>query len=69
MTNEISEDTEHLLAAEARRRGVSVDTLLLQLINERAPLTYQGQARPGLPVWHLGSAGAYHRRDIYSDAG
>ena len=69
MTIEISQDTEHLLAAEARRRGVSVDTLLQQFISERAALTHQGPAPPGLPVWHLGSAGAYHRRDIYADVG
>ncbi|MGD0107369.1 MAG: hypothetical protein ABSC06_25520 [Rhodopila sp.] len=69
MTIEISQDTEHRLATEAQRRGVSVDTLLRQFIDERAALTHQGQARPGLPVWHLGSVGAYHRRDIYSDVG
>ena len=33
MTIEISQDTEHQLADEARRRGVSVDTLLRQFIN------------------------------------
>jgi hypothetical protein len=69
MTIEISQDTEHRLAAEAQRRGISVEKLLQQFINERAALTHQGQAQPALPVWHLGSAGAYHRRDIYSDVG
>jgi hypothetical protein len=69
MTIEISQETEHRLTAEAQRRGISVDTLLQQFINERAALTRQAKARPGLPVWHLGSAGAYHRRDIYSDVG
>jgi hypothetical protein len=64
MTIEISEDTEHRLAAEARRRGISVDTLLQLFIDERALLAPQGQRRPALPVWHLGSAGAYHRRDL-----
>jgi hypothetical protein len=70
MTIEISQDTEHRLAAEAQRRGISVEKLLQQFINERAALTHQGQAaQPVLPVWHLGSTGAYHRRDIYSDVG
>jgi hypothetical protein len=63
MTIEISQETEHRLTAEAQRRGISVDTLLQQLINDRAVLTTQGKARPELPVWHLGSTGAYHRSD------
>lgn len=69
MSIEISHDTEKRLAAEAQRRGIPVEKLLQQFINERATLTHQGQAQPVLPVWHLGSTGAYHRRDIYSDVG
>ena len=68
MTIEISHETEERLTDEARRRGVSVDTLLRRFIDERAALTHQGSARPDLPVWHLGSVGALHRRDVYDDA-
>ena len=68
MTIEISHETETWLADEARRRGVSVDTLVKHFIGERAPLTHPAAARPNLPVWHLGSIGALHRRDIYDDA-
>ncbi|MGD0432377.1 MAG: hypothetical protein ABSA58_14940 [Acetobacteraceae bacterium] len=67
MTIEISHETETRLADEARRRGVSVDTLLRRFIDERVALTSQASARPNLPVWHLGSVGALHRRDIYDD--
>jgi hypothetical protein len=44
-----------------------VDTLLQRLIAERAALTGETTARPDLPVWHLGSIGALHRRDVYDD--
>ena len=67
MTVAISQETETRLAAEARRQGVSVDALLKRLIDERAALTRPAQSRPGLPVWHLGSVGALHRRDLYDD--
>ena len=69
MSIEISRETEARLAYEARRQGISVDALLEQLINERTALTHPVDARPELPVWHLGDAGAIHRRDIYNDAG
>ena len=68
MTIEISHEIEARLADEARRRGVSVDTLLKRFIDERTPLTHAAAAPPALPVWHLGSIGALHRRDIYDDA-
>ena len=45
-----------------------MDTLVKHFIGERAPLTHPAAARPNLPVWHLGSIGALHRRDIYDDA-
>jgi hypothetical protein len=68
---EISRQTEARLIDEARKRGVSVEALLQLLINERDPKTYaagNGSSRE-LPLWHLGGAGALHRRDIYDDAG
>jgi hypothetical protein len=67
MSIEISRETEARLAEEARRLGVSVDALLKRFINERATLIHSVQSSLGLPVWHLGSVGALHRRDIYDD--
>jgi hypothetical protein len=67
MSIEISRETEARLAGEARRLGISVDTLLKRLIDERAAATRPTEARPSLPLWHLGSGGALHRRDIYDD--
>jgi hypothetical protein len=66
---EISHETETRLAAEARRLGVSVDAFLSRLISEHAALTKAAQSAAALPVWHLGGAGALHRRDIYDDVG
>jgi hypothetical protein len=67
MTIEISHETETRLADEARRRGISVEALLKRFINERTALTHPAAAHPRLPVWHLGSVGPLHRRDIYDD--
>lgn len=67
MTIDISREIETRLVDEARRRGVSVETLLKRFIDERAPLFKPAVAPPALPVWHLGSIGALHRRDIYDD--
>ena len=69
MSIEIPQETEARLAAEARRRGISVDALLARIIDEHAALTQPAQPAAALPVWHLGGAGDVHRRDIYSDAG
>ena len=63
----ISRETEARLTAEAQRLGISVDALLERLIAELAALTHSAQPAPGLPVWHLGGAGAFHRRDIYDN--
>jgi hypothetical protein len=67
MSLEISRETEALLAAEARKQGISVDALLARFINERAATTQPARSIPELPVWHLGGVGALHRRDIYDD--
>lgn len=67
MSIDISIETETQLVDEARRRGVSVETLLKRFIDERAALKESATARPALRVWHLGSIGALHRRDIYDD--
>jgi hypothetical protein len=63
----VSPETEARLTAEARRLGISVDTLLERLITEREALTPAAQVRRRLPVWHLGGVGALHRRDLYDD--
>ena len=69
MSIEISRETEARLTDEARRRGISVEALLEQLINERGTTAHAAGngLPPELPVWHLGGAGALHRRDIYDD--
>jgi hypothetical protein len=67
MSIEISRETAADLAAEARRRGISVEALVEDFISDRAALTHLAQ--PELPVWRLGGAGALHRRDLYSDVG
>jgi hypothetical protein len=69
MNIEISQETETRLAAEARRRGISVDALLARFIDELAALTQPAQPAAALPVWHLGAARDLYRRDIYSDVG
>jgi 4'-phosphopantetheinyl transferase EntD len=68
MSLTISEQIEARLTEEARSQGISVDALLEQLINERAPGP-SGQKRkaPEVPVWPVGVIGSLHRRDIYND--
>jgi hypothetical protein len=68
MSIELSGEIEARLADVARREGISVEALLKRFINERASLTQPAQPKPELPIWHLGGAGALHRRDIYDDA-
>lgn len=69
MSIEILQEIEARLAAEARRRGISVDALLARFIDELAALTQPAQPAAALPVWHLGGARELHRGDIYSDVG
>jgi hypothetical protein len=66
MSIEISRETEARLTDEAKRLGVSVDTLLARLVGGHAGPA-PTRPRPELPAWNLG-AGALHRRDIYDDA-
>jgi hypothetical protein len=70
MSIEISRETEARLIDEAQRRGISVEALLQQLIDERGATTHAtgNGSSAELPVWHLGGAGALHRRDLYDDA-
>jgi len=62
---DISQETETRLAAEALRRGISVEALLRLFVEERVVTAGPGPARVGLPVWHLGGVGSLRRRDIY----
>jgi hypothetical protein len=67
MSIEISPETEVLLTEEAKKQGVSVDTLLKRLINGNAVKPQPEGETSDLPKWHLGSVGELHRRDIYDD--
>ena len=67
MSNQISQETEARLAAEARKRGISVDAWVARFIDEHAALTQTRATRRALPVWHLGGALRFFRRDIYSE--
>ena len=69
MSIKISRETEACISEEARKQGVSVDALLELLVKERAATTQPAKSQPELQVWHLGSVGSLHRRDIYDDAG
>jgi hypothetical protein len=71
MSLSISPDLEARLADEARKRGVSVDSLLRRLIENHAALgdvSGREAAEVDLPILHLGPMGALHRREIYDDA-
>jgi hypothetical protein len=68
MSIEISHETEARLAAEARRRGISVETLLARFLANNAAPTQPAPPADQLPIWHLGGVGDLHRRDIYDDA-
>jgi hypothetical protein len=67
MSIEISRETEARLTEEARKQGISVEALLERLISEREATAHAAGTAPELPVWHLGSVGPLHRRDIYDD--
>lgn len=67
MSIKVSREVEARLANEAKRLGISVNALLERFIDERTTLTRPVGTRSELPVWHLGGAGALHRRDIYDD--
>ena len=67
MTIEISPEIEALLIDEARKLGISVETLLERLITERVAAAKPVESVPELPVWHLGEVGSLRRVDIYED--
>jgi hypothetical protein len=59
--------TEAKLIALAQEKGVTADELVRAAIHKIIAEATEAQATE-LPVWHLGSAGALHRREIYDDA-
>ncbi len=67
MSINVSPETEARLSAEARKQGITVSALVERLINERAAAETTLPSNTELPVWHLGSSGHLHRRDIYDD--
>jgi hypothetical protein len=58
---------EAKLIALAQEKGVTADELVRAAIDKIIAEATETQA-PELPVWHLGGAGAIHRREIYDDA-
>jgi len=67
MSNQISPEVEASLIDEAKRQGLSVDTLLERLVSERKAVVPPAQSSRELPSWELGAIGALRRRDIYDD--
>jgi hypothetical protein len=59
--------TEAKLIALAKEKGVTADDLVRAAIHKIIAEATEMQA-PALPVWHLGGAGAIHRREIYDSA-
>jgi hypothetical protein len=55
---------EAKLIALAQEKGVTADELVYAAIHKMIVEATQTQT-PKLPVWHLGGAGAVHRREIY----
>jgi hypothetical protein len=59
--------TEARLIALAQEKGISAGELVREAVHKIIAEATEKPA-PGLPVWHLGGAGALHRREIYDDA-
>jgi hypothetical protein len=66
MTIAISEQVGARLIEEARRQGISVETLVERLISERTESPTRSTSTE-LPTWRLGVIGSLRRRDIYDD--
>ena len=67
ITLPLEPQTEAKLIALAREKGVSAEELVREAIHQLIAEATEKQT-PELPVWHLGEAGALHRREIYDDA-
>jgi hypothetical protein len=59
--------TEAKLVALAQEKGVTADEWVREAVHKIIAEATEAPA-PDLPVWHLGGAGALHRREIYDDA-
>lgn len=73
VTLELSPEVEQKLRAQAQERGVSLHTLLQEIVSRQA----QGTPSPSvahanktlkLPALRLGATGSLHRCDLYDDA-
>ena len=67
ITVPLEPQTEAKLIALAQENGVTADEWVraaVQKVIAEATVTQPSE----LPIWHLGGAGALHRREIYDDA-
>jgi hypothetical protein len=67
ITVPLEPQTEAKLIALAQERGLTADEFLRVALQKIIAEATEGQG-PEVPVWHLGGAGALHRREIYDDA-
>jgi len=67
ITLPLEPQTEAKLIALAQQKGVTADEFVRAAIHKIIAEATEAQASE-LPVWHLGSAGTLHRREIYDDA-
>lgn len=62
-------EQEAQLAQLATAVGTDAEVLVKEIIlRVLEAKTCPSIATPVLPVWHLGAAGPFHRRDLYDDA-
>ena len=66
ITLPLEPQTEAKLMALAREKGVTADELVREAIHKILSESTEARTHE-LPVWHLGGAGAIHRREIYYD--
>jgi len=59
--------TEAKLIALAQEKGLTAEELVRAAVDRIVAESVETRVHE-LPVWHLGGAGALHRRDIYDDA-
>jgi hypothetical protein len=67
ITLPLEPQTEAKLIALAQEKGVTADELVRAAIDRIVAEATEARI-PELPIWHLGGAGAIHRREIYDDA-
>jgi len=67
ITVPLEPQAEAKLIALAQEKGVTADEWVRTAVQKIIAEATATQATE-LPVWHLGGAGALHRREIYDDA-